>query len=333
MKMRSISKYLLVVAAGLLFVFSAQLNGQSVGAGRASNSSGGRYSITVKVYLPDGEPAVGVSVAVRSNEYSSALVTDQDGICVVGGVPAGNYTATASMDGLAPQTDTKTIYSDTPANQSVYMTIFLRGTKKADVYATSPLFKDVPKQALAKFQSAMEKLDKDDLKTALLLFDGAIAAYPNFAAAYYQKGSALLKASEYDAAIKAFVEAISIKSDYLEAKYGYGLAMLEKKNYEVAEAVFRDVIKQKADMTEARMNLGISLFYLKNADAAAVELKTVVAATGGERLALAHLYLGQIYIQKKQKAEAVAELQKYLEMVPKAPNADRIKAVIADLKK
>ena len=54
---------------------------------------------------------------------------------------------------------------------------------------------------------------------------------------------------------------------------------------------------------------------------------------GGEKLDMAHLYLGQVYSQKRKNAEAISELEKYLEMVPKAPNADRIKQAIEQLKK
>ena len=48
---------------------------------------------------------------------------------------------------------------------------------------------------------------------------------------------------------------------------------------------------------------------------------------------LTHKYLGGIYMQKKQNKEAIVELQKYLDLLPKAPDADKIKATISDLKK
>jgi regulator of sirC expression with transglutaminase-like and TPR domain len=38
-------------------------------------------------------------------------------------------------------------------------------------------------------------------------------------------------------------------------------------------------------------------------------------------------------MQKKQNAEAAAELEKYVKLVPKAPDADKLKSTIADLKK
>jgi tetratricopeptide (TPR) repeat protein len=193
-------------------------------------------------------------------------------------------------------------------------------------------FEDIPKDAAAKFENGREKLAKGNAKGSISDFEAAIATYPKFAAAYYEKGAAYLKLNDPDKATAAFVQAIEIKPDYLEAKYGYGLAQFQKKEYVVAAAAFNDVLQQKRDIVEAHLNLGISLYHLKNVEAAEAELK-LAATNGGGKLPLAHLYLGQIYAQKKKNAEAANELQKYVDLAPNAPNVERIKLAIADLKK
>jgi tetratricopeptide (TPR) repeat protein len=177
----------------------------------------------------------------------------------------------------------------------------------------------------------MQKLAKNDAKGAIGDFDAAITAHPQFALAHYERGAAYLKLADFDKATESFVKAITIKPDYVEAKYGYGLAQFNKKAYEVSSAVFDDVLKQKK-MPEAHMYLGMSLYHLKNVDAAEAHLKAAVVKDG-ENVALAHRYLGGIYAQKKRNAEAAAELQKYLELAPKAPDADKLKTTIENLKK
>ncbi|MGH9819016.1 MAG: hypothetical protein ACRD43_02505, partial [Pyrinomonadaceae bacterium] len=72
---------------------------------------------------------------------------------------------------------------------------------------------------------------------------------------------------------------------------------------------------------------------IKNMDAAISHFKAAIAAKDDESMALAHRYLGGIYMQKKQNAAAAAELEKYLKLVPKAPDADKLRSTIADLKK
>ena len=313
------------------------VSGQGIGdRNRASDSGGGSYTIQGRVYLPTGRPAQNVKVEITNPDAPSlSFYTNSDGVFQTGSVRAGNFTISVEVAGLPKETEMLTIDRDTPAGRTLSVTLFLReqGQKKGDFFSNNPMFKDVPKAAIDKFVKGMEKLEKGDAKGSITLFDEATSSYPNFAAAHFQKGSAYLKLNDLDNALAGFVQAITVKPDYLEAKYSVGYTQYLKKNYEIAAAVFDDVLKQKQEMPEASMYLGISLFNLKNIDAAEVQLRKSVAATGGERLALAHLYLGQIYAQKKKNSEAAGELQKYVDLMPKAPNAERIKSVIADLKK
>jgi tetratricopeptide (TPR) repeat protein len=216
---------------------------------------------------------------------------------------------------------------------NVIMHFRLPGQKKGDFYSANPMFKDVSKDALERFKKGEEKVAKNDSKAAIVLFDEAIAMYPQFAVAYYEKGNAHLKLNEYDKALAAFVKAIEIKPDYIEAKYGVGLTQFSMKNYDVAAAVFGDVVQQKNDMPEAFMNLGISLFYLKKTPQAEIALKKAVTLKDSERVALAHRYLAAIYMQAKKNPDAISELEKYLNLVPKVPDADKLKQTINDLKK
>jgi len=300
-------------------------------------AEGGTHIISGKVRLPDGRPAVGARVTVSNTDIGTRQQnTDQDGSFTFSGMPAGNYSIMVRAEGFQTENESFTIERFAAGGQGYQFAFMLRepGQAKSEPRTeVSPLLKDVPKDAIAKFDKGREKMAKDDIKGAVADFDSAIAAYPNFAAAYYEKGAALLKTNDLDNAVAAFVKAIELKNDYVEAKYGYGLVMFQKKDYTVSAAVFNDVLQQRKEMAEAHLNLGISLFYLKNFDAAENELKSVAGMKGGEKFALAHLYLGQIYSQKKRNADAVTELEKYLEMVPKAPNADRIRQAIDQLKK
>jgi tetratricopeptide (TPR) repeat protein len=323
----------------LLFIFmclgALGVYGQGIGD-RNRPAGRGTYRITGKVYLPDGSPAKDVAVNVSGTEYNGTSTrTDLDGVYTISGLSSGNYSVSVREKGYQAENEFLTIPEGVISGQSFPIIFYLRapGEPKRSGAAANPLLKDVPKDAIGKYEKGMEKASKNDSKGAIADFDAAIAAYPNFAAAYYQKGSVLLKTNDADKATEAFVKAITIKPDYTDAKYGYALAQFEKKNYEVAAAAFNDVLQQRKDMAEAHLNLGISLFYLKNSDAAESELKSAISSKGGEKLALGHLYLGQIYMQKKKNTEAVTELEKYLELLPKAPNADRIKTAIADLKK
>jgi Tfp pilus assembly protein PilF len=336
MNLRSISKWIFVVVAGLVVVSGMQVTGQGVGANRANKvGGGGSFTVTGKVYMPDGSPAVGVRVSLAGEFIGPSTSTDLDGNFSFGGVSAGNYTVSTSVEGFPPQSESKVIYQDTPSGQNIYVPLFIRpaSQKKGDFYSANPLFRDVPKAALEKFKAAMEKVEKKDSPGAMLLLDEAIALHPNFAAAYYQRGMVHFKDNNIQKALEAFVKAIEIKPDYTDAKYRFGVCQITQRNFPVAEMVFRDVITQKQDMPAAHMYLGVALIGVKKQDEAEKELKLALSLKGGENLALAHKYLGGIYMQKKQKAEAAAELQKYVDLSPTAPDAEKIKVTIAELKK
>jgi Tfp pilus assembly protein PilF len=313
---------------GLLATATAAVS-PAQGIGDRNRPQGlGNYRISGKVVMPDGTPARDVTVNVVGSEVASTTYrTNAEGEFDVPGLMNGNYTVSIRVPGFRPESESININGG-GSGQSFPVVFYLKPST-----SPNPLMKDVPKDAVAKYEKGMDKASKDDMKGAIADFDAAIAAYPNFAAAYYEKGAAQLKVVDLDDAIASFVKAIQLRPDYTEAKYGYGLAMFQKKDYTVSAAAFNDVIQQNKDMAEAHLNLGISLFYIKNVGAAETELKTALTAKGGEKLALAHLYLGQIYSQKKQNADAITELEKYLEQVPKAPNADRIKQAIEQLKK
>jgi tetratricopeptide (TPR) repeat protein len=206
------------------------------------------------------------------------------------------------------------------------------GQKKGDAYSANAMFKDVPDPALEKFQKGVEKLQANDLKAALPFFESAVAEYPNFAAAYYELGNIYVKTNDLDKALRSFVKAIEIKPDYTEAKYYVGYTHFLRNNLEVAAAIFEDVLKIK-DTPDAHYYLGMSLARLNQVDAAVPHLKAALAKKDDVTMALAHRTLGAIYMQKKQKAEAAAEFQHYLDLVPKAPDADKLKATVAQLKK
>ena len=333
--MQSVLKFRLLFVLFSLIVLAGSALGQGIGD-RNRPTSGGSHVVSGKIRLPDGTPAVNVKVLLSNTDMiSSSQTTNQDGEFSFSGMPEGNYNLSIRAEGYQTESESFTIERFAAAGQGYRFDFELRlpGQARNSNSTTNPLLKDVPKDAVSKFEKGMAKAAKGDLKGAVEDFDAAIAAYPQFAAAYYEKGAALLKSNDLDNAMAAFVKAIEIKPDYVEAKYGYGMVMFQKKDYAVSAAAFNDVLQQRKDMAEAHLNLGISLFYLKNYGAAETELKSAVAASGGDKLALAHLYLGQIYSQGKKNQEAVKELEKYLELLPKAPNADRIRQAIEQLKK
>lgn len=320
----------------IMLSFCALPAAQAQGYGDRNSTGDGKLAIQGKVFLPNGNPAAGVTVSYSGTEFVSGTArTDDSGNFRFNNLPPGNYTVTVrGTEDFETDNETIAMGKESSAGQSFTVVFNLRnkGAKKGDLSA-NPFFANVPKEALKKYQEAAEGIKKNDLKAAVAALDAAIAIYPDFAIAYNEKGLLLVRQNELDKALEAYVKAIQLKPDYFDAKFNFGYALLNKKEYQQTEMIFRDLLKQKNDMPTAHMYLGIALTGLKKYDEAEAELKQAVSMKGGENLAQAHRYLGGIYIQKKRNAEAIAELQKFLDLSPKAPDADKIKAIIEDLKK
>jgi Tfp pilus assembly protein PilF len=320
-----------------VFLFSvAGVNAQGFGDRNQANNGpdAGRYGIQGKVVMPDGTPAKFVKVSYSSTTSSSGSIqTDDQGSFRFSNLPSGNYTVFVKVEGLPAATESLVISREGVAGQADTVVLYLRndGQKKGD-FSSSPMFKDVPKDAYAKYQKAGEK-SASDPKAALLLLDEAIAAYPQFAMAHYEKGVLYQQQNDLDNAMVAFQKAIAAKPDFIEAKMNYGLTLLSMKNFELAAATFQDVMKQRNDIPSAYSNFGIAMLGMNRNDIAEKAFKYALSLKGGENLAAAHKYLGGIYMQKNQNAAAVTELQKYLELMPKATDADKVKATIEELKK
>jgi tetratricopeptide (TPR) repeat protein len=299
---------------------------QGVGMGRGGVATG--YVVAGKVILPDGRPAVGAQVEGQCDFYGSKTTTGADGSYRLDSLRAGNCTFTARIEGMEPMTESRTIERDAPYGSTLQVSFFFKKGAGAN-----PALAGIAQPAQDKYKAAQEKIAKKKNDDALKLLDEAIVADPKFAAAYYEKGQLLLEKSDVDNAMAALVKAIELQPNYIEAKYAFGRAQLAKKNYDAAEGVFRDVLTAGINTGDVHLNLGIALFYLKRVDDAEAELKAASTAKGGEKLALPHLYLGQIYASRKLNKEAITELEKYIELAPKAPNVDHIRTAIDNLKK
>ncbi len=329
------NSYYIVMLAFALAMFTSGANAQGYGdRNTASNGPDeGRYALAGKVVMPDGLPAKRVRVSYSSTAgASSSLETDDEGTFRFSGVPSGNYSISAKVEGLPTATENVIVSREGTLGQAATVVLYIRneGQKKGD-FSANPLFKDVPKEAMAKYQKAAEKTG--DPKAAILLLDEAITIHPQFAMAHYEKGLLYQKQNDLDNAMVSFQKAIAAKPDFIDAKMSYGMTLIGMKNYELAASVFQDVMKQKNDIPASYYNFGIAMMGMNRVDIAEKAFKYALSLKGGENLAGAHKYLGSIYMQKKQNAEAIAELQKYLEMMPKAGDADKIKAAIEGLKK
>jgi tetratricopeptide (TPR) repeat protein len=321
--------------------------------GRETTGTGGQHKIQGRIYFPSGRRSDATSVKVTLESSSSErlfVISDLNGSFSFHSLAPGSYylTVDAGKD-YEPSRESVLIESggirgrnipaaelaraNVPRTFNVIFNLRLkRGINpdpKPGIYNASLV--NLPKPAVELYEKALESARAGDNKKAVEQLRGAIGYYPEFAVALNELGVQYLKLGQADKAAEALRAALRIKPDEFMPRLNYGIALLEKKDTAEAEAQLRQALKINEASWAAHMYLGVTLISLRNYDEAEKELRRTLSI-GGDNLSLPHYYLGGIYWRRGDHKRAADELEKYLQLAPKAPEAERIRATVKELR-
>ena len=334
----------LVRSAILLLFIVALANAQGVGSSRGLTAGDGSNSIQGRVFFPSGEQNSGkmIKLHLESAETTNmSTVTDQDGVFRFNGVSPGNYSVV--VDGGKDYESTREPVTVDPIGRGRIVQVTIQLRPKAD--ASNPAFAGVPQAALDSYQKGLAAAQKGNSKSAVEFLSKAVASYPNFSIALSDLGVQYMKLLQWDKAAETFDALLKQKPNDATAQLDLGIALynisaalltekkLEESNQKLgqAESHLREALKLKNTGPSAHYYLGMTLIKLKRYDEAQAELESAIK-NGGENLALAHKYLGGLYMSAHRNKEASDELEKYVQLEPKAADAERIKGTIKDLR-
>lgn len=321
---------LLLLPALLLFYSASALAQGGVGSTRGLPGAGdGMHTIKGRVYFP-AEPGNQrrFKVTLRSPDSpEQSTSTDQDGAFVFNRIRGGQYTVTVNG---APDFDDATERASIDREAAVgerivnlAITLRPKGTAEA--------LSKIPKAARDLYVKGMEAAGKNDSKKAVEHLSGAVAAYPEFQQALTELGAQYLKVGQADKAAESLSAALKLQPNDFMARLNYGFALMSQKKFPEAEVELREVLKKNPAIPTAHLYLGITLMSVKKLDDAEAELQRAVSSNSVE-VASAHRYLGGIYWSKRDYKRAADELETYLKLVPKAPDADRTREAIKELR-
>ena len=314
--------------AFLMLVPLNLLRAQGVGSTRGlPSSSGGTHTIKGRVFFPDDRPGTRhVKVRLESaNTFGGlATVTDDDGKFSFTRLEAGPYTIVVDGD-KAYETAREAVAIDreaSPGGRIIDVPIYLK------LKSTAP---PVPKQAFDLYNKAMDSVKSGDGKKAIEYLKSAVASYGNFPEAYNELGVQYLKLGQVDAAADALATAVKLAPRDFQPRLHYGVALLNQKKFPEAELQLRDAIIKNPNAPTAHMYLGMALVNQKKLVEAQQEFELAVNSKSSE-VAAAHRYLGGIYWGNRDYKRAADELEAYLKLAPNAPDAERTKQAIKDLR-
>lgn len=342
--------FLRMCCGALLLLVSVKL--ASAQGGNDLAGTGGKHTIRGRIYFPSGRRSDAIAVQVILESSSSerlSLVADFNGSFTFNAIAPGSYNVTVNagedyeigrdsvyIEGI-PRSRTisgaELARADVPR---IYNVIIHLQPKRGGGTNNRPAVLDaalasVPKPAVELYDKALEAIRAGDTRKAIEQLQAAVNYYPEFTIALNELGVQYLKLEQPDKAAEVLRKALRVRPDEFTLLLNYGIALLEKNEAAEAETQFRQAVKKNDGAWSAHMYLGVTLIRLRNYIDAEKELLRTLAV-GGDSLSLPHYYLGGLYWGKRDYRRAADELEKYLKLSPKAPDADRTRASIKELR-
>jgi tetratricopeptide (TPR) repeat protein len=189
----------------------------------------------------------------------------------------------------------------------------------------------VPEKARKLYERGVEQSRANEASKAADSLKEAVSIYPNFPLALNELGVQYLKLRQIDKAVEVLKEACKLNPDAFPSRLNLGIALLEARQFDQAEVQLREAVKKNGNSGTSRMYLGIALVRLNKFEDAEKELLTAAEANSNQ-LSMANYFLGGLYWRKQDYPRAVEQLEKYLLLSPNAPDADRVRGTINDLR-
>lgn len=329
----------------LIFVMAAAIFAQ--GSGRDTTGTGGTHIIQGRIFFSSGPRAEGAIQVKLESARSAQLSTiaDSNGSFMFTSLSPGNYTVVVNAgENFEIARESVTIDSDlnlsragipsTPPSRRYNVLVTLQPKRELQdrrkPSVINAALAEVPEAARALYQQSLEFTKAGQSAKAIDSLRAALSLYPKFPLALNELGVQYLKVGQANKAVEPLRNAVKLSPDAFTPKLNFGIALLETQEYAEAESQLRDALKISAAPT-AHMYLGLALAHLNNGTEAEKELKTAIDSSNGQ-LSIAHYFLGGLYWQRREYHQAAEELETYLRLTPNAPDAERVRGTIKELR-
>jgi len=327
----------LVKSIVLLFIIAA---GAALAQAQNNNSINGR------VYDAQSRRMVGDLYVELQDQLGISLGrgrTDSTGRFFFGGLRAGtynikvitfgtNYEETTQMVSLTSLPIGRGRYSSDIAYVDIMLKIDPRRANTGSGGAATVVFvQEIPDEARKSFKKGVQQLgDKKD--EGLESLKKAVEIFPTYYDALDRLGSEYVLRKQYEEAAKYLIRAIDINRRSYSSYYALGVASYNLKNLPAAIEALNAAVTINPQSVNAQLFLGMVLRIDGSYEKAEKTLLQAKKLAENSPVAEVHWQLALLYEKTGRNKKAADELERYLKLSPKAPNAEQIKKLIADLR-
>ncbi len=330
-----------------VFILACPVIALSQGSGRSSVGTGGNHVVQGYIFFPSGRRAEG-QIQVKLQSYVAGEITvtaDNSGSFTFSSLAPGNYTVVVDAgehyeivrENVFIDTDLNMSRSGIPtSNGSRRYTVMIHLQPKVQQGQTKAAVVDatlaaVPENARKLYEKGLELSRAGATAKAIDSIKEALSLYPNFPLALNELGVQYLKSGRPEKATEALNNAVKLEPDAFTPRLNLGIALLEAKQFQEAQTQLHEAVRRNDSAPTPHMYLGLTLAHLNNLTEAEKELLRAIEV-GGNNMGLAHYYLGGLYWKRRDYPRAIEQLEKYLELTPNAPDSERVRTTIKELR-
>jgi tetratricopeptide (TPR) repeat protein len=340
--LRSIRPMLLSIAAASLLVpvcaVSAQAQSDTrVNADPGGTGTGGSHTIEGRVLKPGGhmlntQARVKLRSAYTGEQFTT---TDGNGAFTFSRLRSGTYYLVVEAGGeYESASDTVDIMS-TAGNAGSAVTVQITLQPKQAAKQTTGMVDaaaaEAPEAPLKLYKEAMLSAQAGKREKAIEQLKSALSICPDFMLAFNEMGVQYIKLHKWDKAAESLRSALKLAPDDFAPNLNYGIVLLQAKDFMGAARALQRALRKDGSSAAAHFYYGQAMTWLGEYDAAEHELKQAIGL-GNNEMVEAYRLLGAVYIEKRNNQRAAEELEKYLSLLPKAKDADKIREMIKQLR-
>ena len=238
-------------------------------------------------------------------------------------VPEGEYRVEMSGAGLAPADMNNDIYVSSSGPTEFEIAARQRnapglsGLPASTFVSASDLA--VPGRARKELDRSDELIRMGELQQAIDKLKKAIALYPQYALAYNNLGVLYSRLGDRDHEKEALQKAVSLNPSFALAYVNLGRMNMKLEDYAAATAAFSKALSLNPTDASTLILLSYSEFMDQNLDQAIATSRKAHALQKPH--AFAHRVAARAFEQEKQGANAIAELELFLQEEPSSPRS------------
>lgn len=275
-------------------------------------------AIKGKVVDGDGKPVAGVKITLVDPARGVTYVTrtDRKGNYFLMGISPAEYRLKLEKPGFQPLEGRVSI---APGPNSVFDAVL------------APLAAQAAKPEWGEANvRANELYAQGRYEEAAAAYREILAADPGLSVIHFNLGNCAFNLERYGEAVASFREAVRLKPDFFDAYVNLANAYGKMKAFGEAIPVFEEAVR--AHPGSARLLSSLGLLYLNagQGDKAVESLEKATALDPDEPFGF--YSLGIAYTQTAAYAKAISAYERYIALIQDAPEIDRVKGLIAQLK-